>query len=164
MEFKITSPNDPYWTIPEFGKALGDARVVIYTMTQFSESTNPFRKRLPAPLQRSNFPGYVVHMPDPAFVTARKWPDQATDQDLYKVYDNALIALYQMEDSTRLYLLHDEMKTPGATHSISEWTSSARTCTRKPEAVSRRLLEGTDGTPANEQIQRGKTALGIYSK
>ncbi len=41
-------PNDPHWKIPEFGKALGDARVVIFTMTQFSESTNPYRKRLPA--------------------------------------------------------------------------------------------------------------------
>jgi hypothetical protein len=45
-------PSDPYWKIPEFGEALGDARVVIFTMTQFSESTNPYRKRLPAPLQR----------------------------------------------------------------------------------------------------------------
>jgi hypothetical protein len=105
-------PSDPYWKIPEFGKALGDARVVIYTMTQFSESTNPYRKRLPAPLQRSNLPGYVVQTPDPAFITARKRQDQATDQDLCKVYPNALKALYQLGESPGLYYLHDEMKQP----------------------------------------------------
>jgi hypothetical protein len=61
---KNRDPSDPYWKIPEFGKALGDARVVIFTMTQFSESTNPYRKRFPAPLQRSNLPGYVVNTPE----------------------------------------------------------------------------------------------------
>jgi hypothetical protein len=105
-------PCDPYWKIPDFGKASGDARVVIFTMTQFSESTNPFRKRLPAPLQRSNLPGYIVQTPDPAFIAARKRPDQATDQDLMKVYHNALKALYQLGESPGLYYLHDEMKQP----------------------------------------------------
>ncbi len=105
-------PNDPHWKIPEFGKALGNARVVIFTMTQFTESTNPYRKRLPAPLQRSNLPGYVVHLPDPAFITARKRQDHATDQDLCVVCHNALKALYQLGDSPRLYYLHDEMKQP----------------------------------------------------
>jgi hypothetical protein len=83
-------------------------------MTQFSESTNPYRKRLPAPLQRSNLPGYVVHLPDPAFITARKRQDQATVQDLCVVHHNALKALYQLGDSPRLYYLHDEMKQPRA--------------------------------------------------
>ncbi len=68
--------------IPEFGKALGDARIVIFTLSQLSEATNPYRKKLPAPLQRSNLPGYIVHLPDPAFITARKRQDQATDQGL----------------------------------------------------------------------------------
>jgi hypothetical protein len=104
-------PNDPYWTIPEFGKAIGDARVVIFTMTDFALPTNPFRKRIPAPLQRS-IPGYVVHTPELAFIAARKRHDQETDQDLLVVYHNALKALYQMTGSSRLYLLHDEMKTP----------------------------------------------------
>ncbi len=104
--------SDPYWKIPEFGKALGDARVVIYTMTQFFESTNPYRKRLPAPLQRSNLPGYVAQTPDPAFITARNRQDQATDRDLCKVYHNALRALYQLGESRGLYYLHDEMKQP----------------------------------------------------
>ncbi len=40
---KTRDPNDPYCTIPDFGKASGDARVVLFTMTQFSESTNPYR-------------------------------------------------------------------------------------------------------------------------
>jgi hypothetical protein len=109
---KNRDPSDPYWKVPEFEKALGDARVVIFTMTQFFESTNPYRKRLPAPLQRSNLPVYVVHLPDPAFITARKRQDQATDQDLCVVYHNALKALYQLGDSPRLYYLYDEMKQP----------------------------------------------------
>jgi hypothetical protein len=49
-------------------------------------------------------------MPELAFVTARKQQDQTTDQDLLKVYHNALTALYHMVDSSRLYYLHDEMK------------------------------------------------------
>jgi hypothetical protein len=81
-------------------------------MTQFSESTTPYGKRLPASLQRSNLPGYVVHTPDPAFITARKRQDQATDQDLCVVYHNALRALYQLGESPGLYCLHDEMKQP----------------------------------------------------
>ena len=34
---KTRDPNDPYWKIPEFGKALGDARIVIFTLSQLSE-------------------------------------------------------------------------------------------------------------------------------
>jgi hypothetical protein len=59
-------------------------------MTQFSESTNPYRVKLPVQLQRSSLPGYVVHTPDPALITARKRPGQVTDQDLCVVYHNAL--------------------------------------------------------------------------
>ena len=51
-----------------------------------------------------------MHTPDPALVTARKRPGQATDQDQCGVYHNALKALYQLNDSPRLYYLHDEMK------------------------------------------------------
>jgi hypothetical protein len=109
---KTRDPNDPYWKIPDFGKASGDARVVLFTMTQFSESTNPYRKRLSAPLQRSNLPGYIVQTPDPAFISARKRQDQATDQDLCVVYHNALRALYQLGESPGLYCIHDEMKQP----------------------------------------------------
>ena len=105
-------PNDPYWTIPEFGKAIGDARVVLGTMTDFGQPANPFRKRSPTLSQRSNIPGYVVYTPEPAFVASRKRHDQIHDQDLMVVYHNALKALYQMTDSSRLYLLHDEMKVP----------------------------------------------------
>ncbi len=79
-------------------------------MSQLSEHTNPNRKKLPASLQRSNLPGYVVQMPDPAFITARKRQDQATDPDLCVVYHNTLKALYQLSNSPRLYYLHDEMK------------------------------------------------------
>ncbi len=105
-------PNDPYWTIPEFGKAIGDARVVLFMMSDFIQPTNPFRKRIPTLLQRSNIPGYVVNTPEPALVASRKGHDQIHDQDLMVVYHNALRALYQMTDSSRLYFLHDEMKTP----------------------------------------------------
>jgi hypothetical protein len=79
-------------------------------MTQFSESTNPYRIKLPVPLQRSNLPDYVVHLPDPALIVARKQQGQTTDQNLCAVYHNALKALYQLNDSPRLYYLHDEMK------------------------------------------------------
>ncbi len=68
-------------------------------MGQFSDTTNPFRRRIPAPLRRSNLPGYVVEMPDTAFIAARKQQDQATDQDPCKVYHNALKALYQLGES-----------------------------------------------------------------
>ncbi len=79
-------------------------------MTQFSESTNPYRVKRPVQLQRSNLPGYVVHSSDPALVNKRKQQGQATGQDLCVVYHNALKALYQLNDSPRLYYLHDEMK------------------------------------------------------
>ncbi len=68
-------PNDRFWTIPEFEKAAGDARIVVFTLTQLSESTNVHRKRLPRAIERSNLPGYVVQTPDPAFISARKRPD-----------------------------------------------------------------------------------------
>jgi hypothetical protein len=58
---KNRNSNDPYWKIPDFGTALGDARIVLYTMTQLSEPTNIFRVKKPVQLQRSNLPGYVVH-------------------------------------------------------------------------------------------------------
>ncbi len=73
------------------------------------EQGNPFRRRLPTRIARCNSASYIVEMPELAFVTARKQQDQTTDQDLLKVYHNALIALYQMVDSSRLYYLHDEM-------------------------------------------------------
>jgi hypothetical protein len=87
-----------------------DTRVVIFTMTQFS--TNSFHRRLPSHIERGNLPVYVVQSPDPTFVSARKRQDHATDQDLCKVYHNALRALYQLADSPRLYYLHDEVKQP----------------------------------------------------
>ena len=58
---KTRDPNDPYWKIPDFGTALGDARVVLFTISQFSEPTNIFRVKIPVQLQRSNLPDYVVH-------------------------------------------------------------------------------------------------------
>ncbi len=64
----------------------------------------------PVQLQRSNLPGYVVHTPDPTLIAARKRRDQTTDPDLCVVYHNALKALYQLNDSSRLYYLHDEGK------------------------------------------------------
>ncbi len=79
---KTRGPNDPYWIIPEFGNALGNARVVLLTMTQFSEPTNPYRVKLPVQLQRSNLPGYVVNTPDPVLIVARKQQGKTTDQDL----------------------------------------------------------------------------------
>ena len=89
---KVRGPNDPYWKIPEFGNALGNARVVLFTMTQFSEPTNFYRVKLPVQLQRSNLPGYVVQLPDPQVISARKRQDQPTDQNLCVVYHNALKA------------------------------------------------------------------------
>ncbi len=81
-------------------------------MTQFFEPTNPYRVKPPVLLQRSNLPDYVVNLPDPALIVARKRQDQATDQGLCVVYHNALKALYQLNDSPRLYYLHDETKQP----------------------------------------------------
>ncbi len=95
--------NDPYWTIPEFGKAIGDARVVIFTMTDLVQTTNLYRREIPTLLEKSNLPGYVVHLPDPAFVASRRRPDQQHDQSLTMAYHNALKALYQLTDSPRLY-------------------------------------------------------------
>jgi hypothetical protein len=105
---KTRGSNDPYWKVPEFGTALGDARVVFFTMTQLSEPTNIFRLKDFVQLQRSNLPGSVVHAPDPSLVSTRKMPNQPTDPDLCKVYHNALKALFQLSDSPRLYYLHDE--------------------------------------------------------
>jgi hypothetical protein len=65
-------PNDPYWTIPEFGKAIGVARLVIYTMSDFIHSENLYRRKIPTRQEESNLPGYVVHLPDPTFVATRK--------------------------------------------------------------------------------------------
>jgi hypothetical protein len=103
-------PNDPYWTIPEFGKAMGGARLVIYTMNDLIQTTNLYRRKVPTLLQKSNLPGYIVHLPDPAFVASRRRPDQQHDQSLTMAYHNALKALYQLTDSPRLYYFHDEMK------------------------------------------------------
>jgi hypothetical protein len=55
-------------------------------------------------------PDYLVHLPDPALITARKRQDQTTGPDLCVVYHNALKALYQLNDSPRLYYQHDEGK------------------------------------------------------
>ncbi len=66
--------------------------------------------KIPVQLQRSNLPGYVVNTPDVTLVNARKHQGQTTGQDQCVVYHNALKALYQLNDSPRLYYLHDEMK------------------------------------------------------
>jgi hypothetical protein len=101
-------PGTPFWTIPEFGKAIGDSKIVMFGYDDFNQPDNPFRKKVPLQLQRSNTPGEVVHLPEPALVVERKRPDQQFDQDLQKVYHNALKALYQLGDSPRLYYLQDE--------------------------------------------------------
>ena len=101
-------PNEPHWSIPEFGKAMGDSKIVLFSYDEFFQPNNPFCSRIPLPQQRSNLPGYVVVLPDPALVAARKRHDQAYDQDLQKVYHNALKALYNLADSPRLYHLQDE--------------------------------------------------------
>jgi hypothetical protein len=103
-------PEDPHWTIPDFGKAIGDAKIVIYTMDDFARPDNLYRKRNPTRQEKSNLPGYVVHLPDPTFVATRKRHDQIHDQDLAKAYHKALIGLYNLTDSPRLYYFHDEMK------------------------------------------------------
>ncbi len=81
-------------------------------MADFILPTNPFRKRKPTRLERSSTPGYVVNTSEPALVAARKRPDQPHDQDLMLVYHKALRALYQLNESTGSYYLHDEMKDP----------------------------------------------------
>ena len=68
--------------------------------------------KIPVQLQRSNLPGYVMHTPDVTLVNARKQHGQTTGQDPYVAYHNALKALYQLNDSPRLYYLHDEDKQP----------------------------------------------------
>ena len=103
--------DDRYSKIPEFGKASGDARIVLFTMSQLYETSNPYRKRRPVQQERSRLPGGTVPIPDTTFVPARMRHDQQADQDLCKVYHNALAALYNTNSSTSLYLLHDEMKT-----------------------------------------------------
>ena len=87
-------------------------------MSDFIHSVNLYRRKLPTLLEKSNLPGYVVHLPDPTFVASRKRYDQIHDQDLMRVYHKALIALYQLTDSPRLYYFHDEMK--------STWTVLGR--------------------------------------
>jgi hypothetical protein len=105
-------PDAPFWTVPEFGKAMGDSKIVLYSWDEFIQPNNPFRKRTPLHQQRSNLPGYIVQLPEPALVAERKQPDQQYDQDLQKVYHNALKAIYQLADSPRLYLLQDEGQNP----------------------------------------------------
>ncbi len=68
--------------------------------------------KLPVQLQRSNLPGYVVNTPDVTLVNARKQQGQTTGQDPGVVYHNALKALYQLNNSPRLYYLYDEDKQP----------------------------------------------------
>ena len=50
-------PNDPFWTIPEFGKAIGDSRIVIFLMADFIQPTNPFAK---GPLRFCSAVPYLV--------------------------------------------------------------------------------------------------------
>jgi len=107
---KTRGSNDPYWKVPEFGTALGDARVVFFTMSQFSDSANIYRLKIPIQLQRSSLPGCVVHIPDPSLVNARKRQVQTPDPNISVVYHNALKALYQLNQSPDLYYLHDENK------------------------------------------------------
>ena len=87
---------------------MGDSKIVLFSYDEFFQPNNPFYNRIPLPQQRSNLPGYVVVLPDPALVAARKRHDQAYDQDLQKVYHNAFIALYNLGDSPRFYYLQDE--------------------------------------------------------
>ena len=91
---------------------MGDSKIVLFSYDEFNQPNNPFRKRIPLQQQESNLPSYVVHLPDPALVAERKRHDQPNDQDLQKVYHNALKALYQLADSPRLYHLQDEMQKP----------------------------------------------------
>ncbi len=134
-------------------------------MSDFIQPTNPFRKRIPTLSQRSNIPGYVVRSPEPAFVASRKRYDQIHDQDLMVVYHNALKALYQMTDSSRLYLLHDEMKVPRTLLGQQiQYLNGQSVHELVPENQKTFLGDYWRGTPANEQVQRGKSALGIYSK
>ena len=105
-------PDAPFWTIPAFGKANGDSAIVLHVWDEFIQPNNPFRGKASLQQQKSNLPGYVVQLPEPALVTERKRHDQQYDQDLQKVYHNALKAIYQMADSPRLYLLQNEEGTP----------------------------------------------------
>jgi len=107
--------DDRYNQIPEFGKASGDAKVVLFTLSQLYETRNPYRKKLPVHQERSRLPGGTVPMPDTTFVAARMRHDQQADPGLCKVYHNALGALYDANRSTSNYLLRDET---GATRSL----------------------------------------------
>ena len=44
---KTRDSNDPYRKIPDFGTAFGNARVVFFTMSQFSDSANIYRLKIP---------------------------------------------------------------------------------------------------------------------
>jgi hypothetical protein len=107
--------DDRYSQIPEFGKASGDAKIVLFTISQLYEIKNPYRKKLPVHQERSRLPGGTVPMPDTTFVAARMRHDQQVDPGLCKVYHNALAALYEANRSTSLYLLRDET---GATRTL----------------------------------------------
>ena len=104
--------NDRFNKIPEFGTASGDARIVLFGLTQLHEPNNPYRKKQPVLQERSRLPGGTVPIPDTTFIAARMRHDQQADQDLCKVYHNALIALYQTNGSSGQYLLQDELQIP----------------------------------------------------
>ncbi len=163
---RSNDPNDRFWTIPEFGKVSGDARIVVFSMTQFSESINTYRKNLPQALERSNLPGYVVQRPELSFIAARKRPDQIADQDLGFAYHQALKALYQLCDSSRLYLIEDRrweqdnQEYPAYAHLVHKWATRVRSRTRKPEAISGRLLESPTASAPGWVLPR----LAIWSQ
>jgi hypothetical protein len=81
---------------------------VLFVWADLIQPGNPFHKRNPLQQEKSNLPGYIVQLPEPALVTARKRHAQPYDQDLQKVYHNALKAIYQLADSPRLYILQNE--------------------------------------------------------
>ncbi len=83
--------NDRFNKIPEFGKASGDARILLFDLTQLSEPNNPYRNKRPKQIERNNVPGVgnMVPMPDTNFVAARMRHDQLADQDLCRVHHNA---------------------------------------------------------------------------
>jgi hypothetical protein len=87
--------DDRYSKIPEFGKAQGGARIVIFSLTQLHESNNPYRKKQPVLQECSRLPGGTVPIPNTTFVASRMQHDQQADQGLCKTYHNALIALHQ---------------------------------------------------------------------
>ena len=105
-------PNAPFWKVPDFGTATGAASIRLFIVEDFVQPGNRFQKRVPLQQQRSNLPGYVVHLPDPTLVNTRKSKDQQYDQNLQKVYHNALCDIYKMADSPRLYLLQNEEGNP----------------------------------------------------